>query len=197
TVSGFNTSANRRIDAELCLIRLCEPEAELDASALNARLTRLENKIASGLVMAAPQGVSQEEPQEEAEPQVQEQQPLDIEPPRTAIDEAPMGFWPKLVDQLRQQLRPPAVSVFVVNENAPVTGVLRGAVLNLEARAAFAVALINKPEVLQVVQECASGILGRPVRVRIVQPGEAPTNNVNFDRLMQFAQEHEDTVDIN
>ena len=147
--------------------------------------------------MAAPQGVSQEEPQEEAEPQVQEQQPLDIEPPRTAIDEAPMGFWPKLVDQLRQQLRPPAVSVFVVNENAPVTGVLRGAVLNLEARVAFAVALINKPEVLQVVQECASGILGRPVRVRIVQPGEAPTNNVNFDRLMQFAQEHEDTVDIN
>ena len=39
--AGFNTSANRRIDAELCLIRLCEPEAFMDAESLNARLSLL------------------------------------------------------------------------------------------------------------------------------------------------------------
>ncbi|MDY6041297.1 MAG: DNA polymerase III subunit gamma/tau, partial [Candidatus Faecousia sp.] len=50
--AGFNTSANRRIDAELCLIRLCEPEAVMDAESLNARLSRLETKIAAGSFVA-------------------------------------------------------------------------------------------------------------------------------------------------
>jgi hypothetical protein len=86
--------------------------------------------------------------------------------------------------------------MFVVHDNAPVVGRLRGGFLDLEAGALFAFEQINKPNVLQIVQECASGILGRPIRVRVVRPGEAPVNNVNFDRLMQFAREHGDTVDV-
>ena len=196
TVSGFQGSANRRIDAELCLIRLCEPEAELDAPALNARLTRLENKIASGIICApatpAAEGQpAQPEAQASATPPEEEK-----EVPPQPVDESPVGFWPRLVEQLRTQLRPPAVGMFVVHDNAPVVGRLRGGFLDLEAGALFAFEQINKPNILQIVQECASGILGRPIRVRVVRPGEAPVNNVNFDRLMQFAREHEDTVDV-
>lgn len=53
TAAGFNASANRRIDAELCLVRLCEPEASLDAESLNARLCRVEERLARGVVPVA------------------------------------------------------------------------------------------------------------------------------------------------
>ncbi len=196
TVSGFQGSANRRIDAELCLIRLCEPEAELDAPSLNARLTRLENKIASGLVVTAAAPATAQTDAEPAEQVIEEDVAPTEEVPSAPVDEAPVGFWPRLVEQLRSQLRPPAVGMFVVHDNAPVMGRLRGNMLDLETNALFAYEQVNKPQVLQMVQECASGILGRPIRVRVTRPGEAPTNNVNFDRLVQFGLANPDTIDI-
>ena len=66
TVAGFTRSASRRMDAELCLINLCQPELQLDAEAINARLTRLEEQIASGALVAAPATSIQPAPQEEA-----------------------------------------------------------------------------------------------------------------------------------
>mgnify|MGYP007112572914 CR=1 FL=1 len=48
TVAGFTRSASRRMDAELCLIDLCQPELQLNAEAINARLTRLEEQLKSG-----------------------------------------------------------------------------------------------------------------------------------------------------
>ena len=44
------------MDAELCILELCQPELSLDAKALNARLTRLEEQLKTGtFVAAAPQ----------------------------------------------------------------------------------------------------------------------------------------------
>ncbi len=196
TVNGFNTSANRRIDAELCLIRLCEPEAEMDAQALNARITRLENKIASGLVTMV-QAAKPEEPEADIPPFPTEPPPEEERIPVMPVDESPVGFWPRLVEQVRNQLRPPAVSMFVVNEGAPVAGRLRGNVLYLETYAPVAEKLISTQAVIQIVQECASGILERPVRVQIGRSGEGPVaNNESFDRLLHFGQTHGETVDI-
>ena len=198
TANGFNTSANRRIDAELCLIRLCEPEAEMDAQALNARIARLENKIASGLISFV-----QQEGADEPEP-LQEEVPIPAEvlqnvehAPRAVSDETPVGFWPRLVEQVRPQLKPPALSMFVVNENAPLIGKLRNGVLYLEPQALIAEKLVSRPDVLQIVRECASGILGKPTRVQVGKVGDDHTpNNENFDRLLHFGQTHGETVDI-
>ena len=59
TMSGFTRSASRRMDAELCLIRLCQPELQLDAQSLNARLTRMEEQLKSGNFVAAAAPASQ------------------------------------------------------------------------------------------------------------------------------------------
>ena len=48
TASGFNRSANRRIDVELCLLKLCDPRLDADPAALTDRLSRLEALAASG-----------------------------------------------------------------------------------------------------------------------------------------------------
>ena len=41
TVAGFSRSASRRMDAELCIVNLCQPELESDTQSLLARLTRI------------------------------------------------------------------------------------------------------------------------------------------------------------
>lgn len=52
TIAELPRSGNRRTDAELCLIRLCEPSLDESMSALNARLSRLEELLAGGVPAA-------------------------------------------------------------------------------------------------------------------------------------------------
>ena len=46
-------SVNRRTDAELCILKLCDETLSGDLAALNARITRLEEQIAAGVQFAA------------------------------------------------------------------------------------------------------------------------------------------------
>lgn len=197
--AGFSVSTNRRIDAELCIIRLCEPEAALDAQALNARLSRLEEKIASG-VIAAPQA-PQQAPEEDEAPPPPGDEDVPPEPQQTApaprpASAAPAGFWPELVERLRAGLKPPAMSMFSIGDNAPVRGRLEGDRLILLADNDFAYGIINKPEILQAAAEKASVLLGRRVSAKAQLAGAAVQNNPGFDRLLSFGAEHPEIVDI-
>lgn len=49
TIADLPRSGNRRTDAELCLIRLCEPALDESTSGLNARLSRVEELLAGGV----------------------------------------------------------------------------------------------------------------------------------------------------
>lgn len=201
--AGFNTSANRRIDAELCLLRLCEPEAVLDAASLNARISRLETKIASGMiaVQTPVQSAAEESaPDDDERPPIPEDAPPLPEEVTEQINvqssPAPADFWPKLVQRLRTELKPPALSMFVLAENAPTVGMLRGDTLELEIRVPVAEGLVNKPNVLQTITECASAQAGRPIKVRLTHPGEQKQHNKSFDRLMNFGTEHPEIIDF-
>lgn len=192
TAAGFHTSANRRIDAELCLIRLCEPEAMLDAQSLNARISRLENKLSSGvLVQQAPNVVEPNEqpPWEEDEPTEKQTEAVEIP---AATQE---GFWPKLVERLRNCLRPPAVGMFSTAANAPVRGELRGNVLILCVANEMILSVVNKPNVMQAVAECASHILGEAVTVKFRDQNET-AENPGFERLVDFGHQHPEFLDL-
>ena len=78
-------SASRRTDAELCLIRLCDPALDDGAAALAARVARLETLLAGGLP-AAPA----DRPPEEAAPAHRAPvPPAEQDPPPWADDELP------------------------------------------------------------------------------------------------------------
>ena len=49
TQAGLRTSANRRTDAELCLIQLCEVELDQSLTGLSARIAQLEAKLAGAI----------------------------------------------------------------------------------------------------------------------------------------------------
>ena len=59
TAADMNVSVNRRTDAELCLLKLCDETLSGDLSAINARLARLEQQMTAGVRYAAAEGTAQ------------------------------------------------------------------------------------------------------------------------------------------
>ena len=59
--ADMNVSVNRRTDAELCLLKLCDETLSGDLSAINARLARLEQQMATGVRYSAAEGTVQAE----------------------------------------------------------------------------------------------------------------------------------------
>ncbi|MBQ2893811.1 MAG: DNA polymerase III subunit gamma/tau [Oscillospiraceae bacterium] len=198
TLSAFTRSASRRMDAELCIISLCQPELQLDEASLNARLTRLEEKIKSGsfavAVRPAEEPKSKEEkPAPKQEEVIPEEVPETVEAP---AEEAPMGFWTDLVSAVRQELRPPVSGFFLASPNAPIQGNLVGDKVVLSCNTPFTTEMVNKPEILSLVSRKASAILGRPVRVEAVDKSAAPAHSAGFQQLINFGREHSDIVNI-
>ena len=191
TMVGFTRSASRRLDAELCIISMCQPELSLDAQSLNSRLTRVEEQIRSGsFVSAAPvaEAVAEEKsvPTEEVPEQVQEP---------VLADEAPTGFWTDLAAAVRMELRPPVVGFFAPTPNAPVQGKLSGDLLVLSCANDFTRSMVDKPQVVELVTRKATAQLGRPIRVKVID-GTSVMDRQKLDKLLSFGREHSDIVKI-
>ena len=202
TLSGFTRNASRRMDAELCILEMCQPELNLDAKALNARLTRLEDQLKSGaFVMAAPGKQSEEVDFYDDRPPM----PDDADappgedlyaPPAPPQSDGPIGFWTELVAAVRKELKPPAFGFFNNSPNAPVRGVLRGNRLELHCNASFVAQSIDKPEILETISRKAGAMLGQPVRVFVVDLTAQPAVNPRMEQLVKFGREHSDIIKI-
>ena len=206
TMAGFTRAASRRMDAELCILNLCQPELQLDAEALNARLTRLEEQLRTGQFVAAAQ------PQKKAVPADldDERPPMpgdedapppgdDDVPPMPAaapVPAAPAAFWTDLLAAVRKELRPPASGFFVQNPNAPLKGVLRGSKLELRCAVSFVAQAIDRPDILEVVSRKASAMLERPISVTVVDMTAKPASNPRMAQLMDFGRAHSDIINI-
>ena len=57
--ADMTVSVNRRTDAELCLLKLCDETLSGDLSAINARLARLEQQMTAGVRYAAAESTAQ------------------------------------------------------------------------------------------------------------------------------------------
>ena len=120
-------SSSRRLDAELCLIRLCDRHLAEDVEGLTARISRLEEQLACGVPAAPaaqpaqpvrgpepPAPVSEEPPppwEEEPPPLVdQDLPPCDVEPapPAAPVRPAPPKPQPQTSPAPAQSSPPPA-----------------------------------------------------------------------------------------
>ncbi len=203
TLSGFTRSASRRMDAELCLLEMCQPELSLDAKALNARLTRLEEQLKSGqFVVSVPaqKAAKVQEtddfdddrpplPGDEDAPPSEEEMPVQV-------SEAPVGFWSELCGAVRKELKPPISGFFAATPNAPVQGALAGNKLELRCTNPFTAQMMDKPEILEVVSRKASAMLGKPIRAVAVDVTAKPAGNPRMEQLMNFGRAHSDIIKI-
>ena len=204
TLASFTRSASRRVDTELCILNLCQPELTLDARSLNARLSRVEEQLKNG-DFAAPRKKAPAEPEEEEDelPPLPDDGDAPPDPdgppvpmPQPPSDDTPLGFWPDLATQIRKELKPPITGFFAPTPNAPIQGVLRGDVLELRCSNPFTQEVVNKPEILALVAQKAAAMLGRNLRVCAVDASAQPRNGRNMQSLLQFGREHSDIIKI-
>ena len=205
TMAGFTRSASRRMDAELCIMNLCQPELSLDAESLNARLTRLEEQIKTGSftvkqvpqVKPVPEDLDDERPplpdDMDAPPSEEEPKP---EPAPKQETQAPAGFWTDLMTASRKELKPPASGFFVAAQNSPLRGALKGDTLELRCLNAFVAEAVNRPDILEVVSRKASAMLGKPIRISVVDMSAKPAGNPRMEQLVNFGRAHSDIVNI-
>ena len=197
TAAGFTRSTSRRMDAELCVIKLCQPELSMDAEAVNSRITRLEEMLKSGSFTMAPSQYAVEDEERPPLPDDMDAPPeIGEQIPEAVRDQAPDGFWVDMVSEIRSELKPPASGFFVTTPNAPVEGVLRENKLELVCTAGFIVDVLNKPEILEAISRKASAKLGRPIRVVAVDKTKVNTKSRQMEQLLRFGQEHSDIVKI-
>ena len=87
TSAAMQSSVNRRTDAELCLLRLCDEGLSGDLTALNARIARIEDRLSAGAAYAASRAPREdapavpEAPAEEAPPAPEDTAPEEDTPP--------------------------------------------------------------------------------------------------------------------
>ena len=207
TMAGFTRAASRRMDAELCILNLCQPELQLDAEALNARLTKLEEQLRTGQFVAAVQPQAKKSVPEDLD---DERPPMpgddDVPPPGdddmppmpepASAPAAPAAFWTDLLAAVRKELRPPASGFFVQAPNSPLKGVMRGSRLELRCAVSFVAQTIDRPDILEVVSRKASSMLGRPITVSVIDMTAKPAANPRMEQLMDFGRAHSDVVHI-
>ena len=205
TAAGFSKSSNRRMDAEICIVNLCQPELQLDIDSLNSRLTRLEEQVKSGrFVTTVPvpaqtpsDGEDDDRPPmpDDADAPPAEDAPVSA-PASAAAPQAPVGFWTDLVTSVGREILPPAKGFFVANQNSPLRGALNGDVLYLLCENTFVADTVNKPAILEVVTRKASAMLGRPIQVRVSDRSNKPQKTAQMDQLLKFGKAHSDVIKI-
>ena len=190
TASGFNRSANRRVDVELCLLQMCEPALNDDPRAVNARLSRLEAALNAG-ELAAPR--VQPKPKEQETPLTVLDMPAEPEQP-APLCELPVTFWADLADATRKW-RPSLGGYINTNDSTLVTPKLNGDLLELICVTDMVRSILDQEDVRAFVTERAGALLKRPVRVRVVvrdlRTGPDPINT-----LVKYGKEHPDIFHI-
>ena len=198
TVSAFTRSASRRMDAELCVMSLCQPELSLDVESINARMTKLEDQFRSGNIpvpVSARQIPYEEEP---PAPDDADAPPIEesYEPAPAETAALPVGFWTDMVGELRKELKPPVSGFFVTTPNSPIRVKLSGNKLVLVCGNTFTMEVINKPEILELISRKASAKLGRPIQAVAEDSSGKAEKNENLDRLVRFGRDHNDIIKI-
>ena len=197
TAAGFTRSASRRMDAELCIVNLCQPELEVDMQALNARLTRIEEQLRSGQFTAVSVPVqSSQEPEDDRPPMPDDSDAPPVPEEASVQNEAPIGFWTDLAAEIRKELKPPVSGFFALTPNAPLKGVLQGDRLVLVCANTFTMEIVNKPEILSMISRKASAKLGRPIQVVPADQTARNTKSEQMEQLLKFGRAHADIVKI-
>ena len=204
TVFGFIRSSSRRMDAEQCVINLCQPELSTDIQSLIARLTKLEDQVRLGeFAITIPPKMEKLPGAEpvltklETEAEIEVAVPASEENfPGSADDVDPEGFWVDVAAEIRREINPALSGFFATSQNAPVRGLLSGDKLVLSCANSFIVEIVNKPDVLELVGRKASAKIGRRLQLVVTDQTVPHGRNNNMEKLLDFGRAHSDIVNI-
>jgi DNA polymerase-3 subunit gamma/tau len=175
TAAGFKTSANQRIDGELCLIHLCQPDLSREPEDLSARLSRMETDLTARILeleqkLRNGDFVARTAEEEAPPPWDDRDAPPepDAEPPEPQPNIPPDENWRKIKERVLPELSNPAKSFVEKN----LAGYLRGDELLLIPDQTFARNMLKQfGDWMEPLKKAATLVMGRPIRVRMGETG--------------------------
>ena len=206
--AGFTRSSSRRLDAELCIMNLCDPGLQMDVETLNARISKLEEQLSTGNFVAPAAIVKQEKPADvvddetppppgdyDCPPDPDAPDPQPEQKQAAQKDDTPMGFWVDLANSMRPELQP-ALRAFLDPTGKIMNAIVRGDRVGLICADEFVTNMVDKPEVRDLATRKASAMLGRPVTVKVVNRKAERSKSKQMEQLMAFGREHSDIIKI-
>ena len=209
-------NADARVAAELCLMQLCEPSLKLDAQSLGARVSKLEERLATGNFTPAKQPAKAENAQDDNEDDDRPPFPDDADDPLAGLappmdareaerpQEKPASNgaqeeldrrWPELTASLREGLGVRERGFFA--PGGPVRPRLKGDTLILTAPSQFVLDIIKGPNVQKIAAEKASAFFGHPMQVQFALAGQLDASGRDpMDALLALGEEHSDIMTI-
>ena len=174
TAATLPDSIRQRTDAELCLLRLCDESLCGDPSALEGRVSALEDAVRSGAAPARRPAAAPAPAQEERPAPVREERRPEACPdpePAAAPAVAAGGdttVWSALLDHYKAPLPPHFRAMLNM-----VRGEVQDGVLTVLCSNDFAKSQLDTPQVVKVLQEVTSRHLGQDIRVQFQMGGAA------------------------
>ncbi len=197
TTGGFKTSVNERMDGELCLIHLCQPELSIATKDLSARISRMEEDLTARLMelemklrngdFVAKTTVSEDAFDEEAPPPWDDADAPPIPEAEDCGDGTKAATTPCDEDwrKIRERTAPDVsfeVRSFFERANGTIKGdtltIIPGCKLDLDM-------LKRDKELIEKVRKKAMVVLGRPVRVCLGNECTGFSSNDKFQELAQ------------
>ena len=194
TMATISHSANRRIDAELCMIKLCESSIEKDLYALNERVSRLE-KIPPAAATAAIPVVQMSEaskaavpkqeasaPQPVAKPAEPESEPVKEEKAEPSAPAAPASdsgeVWGKILDAAKNVMAPGIIPLL-----RSVQAQFKDNTLYLGVENPLVTDMLKERQYMEPLRECAKQVLGFNVMIKTQKPQEEKPDNSKLEEL--------------
>lgn len=185
TIPQLIRSRNKRIDAELCLIRLCDESLDDSNTGLLARISNLEQRLASGVAVSQPTPIQTLENLEEApkveqselSPQAKEEidtiksEPQIARPKEIQYQDISL-FWTDFVTAIKSNM--PPMTIPILTNPDKMVGVWNPPYLNLWVRDSFNKSVFTKPAVMDQLAKQAKLYLKREDVQIVVQEGKLP-----------------------
>ena len=203
----MRSAANRRVEAELCAVRLCSLGAE-DYDTLGGRVEALEEKLKNGVPVQVVQGAAPARgtdappppgdadapppPDDSDAPPWLEEEQAQAAPAPVAAPAAPAAdyrdwpLWPRLLEALAGKINIGAHT----NLKLSARGVEEDGALVILCEDKMTAILAAKEPTLKVIREQAAALAGGPVKVKVREAGDEPVRakNNKVDELIGRAK---------
>ena len=192
----MRSAANRRVEAELCAVRLCSLGAE-NYDTLGGRVEALEEKLKNGVPVQVVQGAAvpargtdappppgdEDAPpppdDSDAPPWLGEEQgqaaPVKQEPAAAAPTQADWPHWAKLLEALTGKINTGAHT----NLKLSARGVEEDGGLVILCEDSITAMLAKAEPTMKVIREQAAELAGAPIKVKVREAGDEPVQKKN------------------
>jgi len=216
--AALGRTANRKLAVELCVIHLCQPELSGDVGALQARVAQLEQRVDSGVPVAATiERITKSEESKTAQsapptadlPPWETKDETDNSKGGLAVPEAPsvapvpaevppapvaeVSFWKQVLSRAQGELD--GSTYTILGDSKEVSGVLDGSVLGIYIDNDFTRLMVETKDVLETLQRAATAQHGNPVVIKI-HVGAPPVSAEATSKLDALTQKGFDNIII-